>query len=88
MPALYAGAVHEWLEAARDRLAAASGADSAAFTLTQEEIDDILELARVAAHESGERVNAPLVSYLVGLARGTSDVDLGPLVDAVVGKKI
>lgn len=69
-------------------MAAASGADASALTLTQDEVDDILELARVAAHESGERINAPLVSYLVGLARGSRGGDLGPLVDAVVGKKI
>jgi hypothetical protein len=29
-----------------------------------------LELARIAAHESGARTNAPLLSYLAGLAVG------------------
>ena len=80
--------MHEWLEAARERLAAASGADLQTLALTQEDVDDILELARVAAHESGERINAPLVSYLVGLARGGRGGDLGELVDAVVAKKL
>ena len=80
--------MHEWLEAAGDRLAAASGADASALTLTQDDVDDILELARVAAHESGERINAPLVSYLVGLVRGSRGGELAALVDAVVGKKI
>jgi hypothetical protein len=27
-----------------------------------------LDLARIAAHTSGERTNAPLLSYLAGLA--------------------
>jgi len=27
-----------------------------------------LDLARIAAHASGERTNAPLLSYLAGLA--------------------
>lgn len=80
--------MHEWLEAARDRLASASGADAAALTLSEDDIAEILELARVAAHESGERINAPLVSYLVGLARGSRGGDLTDLVDAIVGKRL
>ena len=91
MAAFVAGSVdrmHEWLEAARDRLAVTSGAEPADLTLTQDDIDEILELARVAAHESGERINAPLVSYLVGLVRGSRGGELAALVDAVVGKKI
>jgi hypothetical protein len=28
----------------------------------------LLELARIAAHESGERTNAPLLCYLIGRA--------------------
>jgi Domain of unknown function (DUF6457) len=79
--------VHEWLQSAVDRLAAEAGADAAELGLTQEEIDELLELARVAAHESGERINAPLISYLVGLARGRHGGDLAELVDAVVGKR-
>ena len=35
---------------------------------------ELLDLARIAAHESGERTNAPLLCYLLGLAaaRGRS----------------
>ena len=76
----------EWLTAARDRVAAAAGLDPSSLELTQEEVDEILELARVAAHESGERINAPLLCYLVGLARGRTGADLTALVDATVGK--
>ena len=35
----------------------------------------ILELARVAAHESGDRRNAPLLCYLVGRAQGDRPLD-------------
>ena len=43
-------------------------------------------LARVAAHESGDRTNAPLVCYLVGMARAQGDGRaLSELVDAAVG---
>jgi Domain of unknown function (DUF6457) len=80
--------VDGWLSAARDRLAQASGEDPAGLDLSQADVDEILELARVAAHESGERTNAPLVCYLVGLARGRRGGDLSDIVDAVIGKRI
>jgi Domain of unknown function (DUF6457) len=74
-----------WLEEARLRLAETVGDDRAGYDLTETEADELLELARVAAHESGERTNAPLVCYLVGLAHGRRGGDLGELVDAAVG---
>ena len=79
--------MHEWLEAASGRLAAESGAPAGELTLDQGQIDELLELARVAAHESGERINAPLVCYLVGLAHGKHGGSLDDLVDAVIGKQ-
>ncbi len=80
--------MHEWLVEASRRLAAEVGDAPGDYALTQADVDDILELARVAAHESGERINAPLLSYLVGLARGRHAADLAKLVDAAVGKRI
>ena len=80
--------MHEWLVRAVERLADETGATTDELALTQAEIDEILELARVAAHESGERINAPLVSYLVGLARGRHGGDLAEAIDAVVGKRV
>ena len=74
-----------WLEDARAKLADAVGEDPSAYDLSRAEMDDLLELARVAAHESGERTNAPLLCYLVGLARGRHDRELADLVDATVG---
>jgi hypothetical protein len=76
----------EWLTAARDRIARAAALDPPSLDLSQDEVDEILELARVAAHESGERINAPLLCYLVGLAQARSDANLADLVDAAVGK--
>jgi hypothetical protein len=78
--------VDDWLRQARDRLAAAAGEDPASLDLTQEEIDELLELARVAAHESGERINAPLLCYLVGLVHARRGGELADHVDAAVGK--
>ena len=77
--------MHGWLEEARGRLAAEAGADASELGLSPEETDRLLELARVAAHESGERTNAPLLCYLVGLAHGRHGGSLADLVDAAEG---
>lgn len=53
--------MHEWLERAAARLDVGD--------LTAEDQHALLDLARVAAHASGDRRNAPLVTYLVGMAR-------------------
>lgn len=78
--------MHEWLEQARDRVAEAVGTTPEALDLTAAEVDELLELARIAAHESGERINAPLLCYLVGLARGRHGGDLTDLAAAAGAK--
>jgi hypothetical protein len=70
-----------WLTQAREALAAEAGTDPATLELTDAEVDTLLDLARIAAHESGERTNAPLLCYLVGRARGSRTLD--QLADAV-----
>ena len=74
-----------WLDDARAKLAGAVGEDPAAYGLTQAQADELLDLARIAAHDSGERTSAPLLCYLVGLAHGRHGGDLSDLVDATVG---
>ena len=74
-----------WLEEARGKLAEAVGEEPEGYDLTRAQMDELLELARIAAHESGERTNAPLLCYLVGLARGRHGRELADLVDATVG---
>lgn len=76
----------DWLTSARDRLAEAAGESPDELELSQADTDELLELARIAAHESGERINAPLLCYLVGVARGRKGGELAALVDATVGK--
>jgi len=61
--------VNEWLSTCADALAKRSGVDRAALELTDQEIESLLELAGHAAHARGARTNAPLLCYLVGLAR-------------------
>ncbi|HEX6490093.1 MAG TPA: DUF6457 domain-containing protein [Gaiellaceae bacterium] len=65
----------EWLGQARDALAQASGLSAAELELADEDAAALLELARVAAHESGERTNAPLLCYLVGRAQAGASLD-------------
>lgn len=69
----------DWLKQQADALAGASGVDPAALELSDADAATLLELAKVAAHESGERTNAPLLCYLLGLARsgGRSLDELG-----------
>jgi hypothetical protein len=61
--------VNEWISARADALAAGTGVDRNALELSPEEIDRLLELAGLAAHDSGARTNAPLLCYMLGRVR-------------------
>jgi hypothetical protein len=74
--------MNDWLAARADELAAAGGVERATLELADEDVDALLELARVAAHESGDRRNAPLLCYLVGAARANG-ASIADLVEAV-----
>ena len=64
-----------WLAQARDALAAETAVDPAELELSDADADTLLDLARIAAHVSGERTNAPLICYLVGRAQGPQTLD-------------
>ena len=66
----------DWLEQARHDLARAVGDEPVSYELSAEDVGALLELAHVAAHDSGERTNAPVTTYLLGLARGRQAVVL------------
>jgi hypothetical protein len=57
--------MNEWLSRQADALGVPGLSDADAKTL--------LDLARIAAHESGDRTNAPLLCYLLGRAGGELD---------------
>ena len=71
-----------WLTDARDAVAAAAGVPASELDIPDEDVATLLDLARIAAHDSGERTNAPLLCYLVGRAQ-REGVDLDTLADAV-----
>jgi hypothetical protein len=73
--------VDAWLLEARDALARAAGVAPEELELDEEQTRTLLDLARLAAHDSGERTNAPLLCYLVGRAQGGADLET--LADAV-----
>jgi len=52
----------------------AAAATSVEPELSDEEADALLEIARIAAHTSGDRRNAPLLCYLIGRGRGDQSV--------------
>ena len=74
-----------WLSTARNAIARAAGIEPSQLELSDAETRTLLDLARIAAHVSGERTNAPLLCYLVGRAQGPST--LAELADAVPRSK-
>ena len=72
----------EWLGAAADALAREAGVPRGQLELDADAVRTLLDVARVAAHESGARTNAPLVCYLLGLSAGAAK-DVHRLADAV-----
>ena len=54
----------EWLQRAGSEL----GID---VDLSDEEMDALLKIARIAAHTSDDRRNAPLLTYLIGRANAS-----------------
>jgi Domain of unknown function (DUF6457) len=76
MPRLCWPAMDDWLK----RVAAAIGNSE---EISGADADALLEIARIAAHQSGDRRNAPLLAYLVGRSRGARS--LAELLEAVEG---
>jgi len=74
-------ALDSWLTRARDAVADAAGLAPTELDLDQAAVDSLLDLARIAAHESGDRRNAPLLCYLVGKAE--QGIDLESLATAI-----
>jgi uncharacterized protein DUF6457 len=67
--------VDPWLQAACDKI-------GPELELSAADVRTLLDLARVAAHDSGERTNAPLLCYVLGVAVGRG-AELRELADAL-----
>jgi hypothetical protein len=57
-----------WISEVTARIADASGLDATALALDAAEAETLLRLAAFAAHESGDRTNAPLLCHVLGRA--------------------
>ncbi|MGH3001743.1 MAG: DUF6457 domain-containing protein [Gaiellaceae bacterium] len=57
-----------WLRTVSDAI----GGDA---ELTDEDTQTLLKIAKIAAHQSGDRTNAPLLCYLVGRLQGDRSLD-------------
>jgi hypothetical protein len=72
-----------WLSSAVDVLASSAGVPRESLDLSDADVERLLDLARIAARESGERMNAPLVCYLVGRSVAASGKTLEDVAAAV-----
>ena len=75
--------VDAWLTTARDALASASGVPADELEVDASTGTTLLDLARLAAHESGDRRNAPLLAFLVGRASAAGPAGVEELAAAV-----
>jgi hypothetical protein len=71
-----------WLAAVREELERETGVELA---LSRTEIDELLRVAAFAAHESGVKLNAPLLCYLVGRAAAATGRPVEELAAAIRG---
>lgn len=78
----------EWLEKVSAQVASAAGASPASLAVSESEARALLEIARIAAHTSGARTNAPLLCYVLGLtgARGAALDELVGVVSEAAGE--
>jgi hypothetical protein len=74
--------VDEWLTRARDAIADAAGVPRGELEVEDDTTTTLLDLARVAAHDGGDRRNAPIVTYLAGRAAERGG-DLGAIAAAI-----
>jgi hypothetical protein len=57
-----------WISEVTARIADVSGLDASALAVDPGEAETLLRLAGFAAHDSGERTNAPLLCHVLGRA--------------------
>lgn len=74
--------MNDWMQDVTDSLAQRTGLDPSLFVLSSDDQRTILDVARIAAHASGARINAPLLCYVLGVAsaQGASLAVTAPVV--------
>jgi hypothetical protein len=59
-----------WLTDITERIADATALDARDLELSPDQIRELLDVARLASHESEERINAPLLCFVLGMIHG------------------
>ena len=74
-----------WISDLTTRIADATGIRAEALTVDADDTDLLLRLAAIAAHESGDRTNAPILCHVLGraVALGAPIDDLANIVEGV-----
>jgi hypothetical protein len=72
----------DWIDEMTHELAEAAGLQPSELKLPEAVKSEILDLARIASHSSGDRINAPLLCYAIGIAVGRG-AELGSLARVV-----
>lgn len=72
-----------WISEMTTRIADATGITPGTLVVDPDDADTLLRLAGIAAHESGERTNAPLLCHVLGraVALGAQLDDLANVVE-------
>jgi hypothetical protein len=76
-----------WISDMTSRIAVSSGIDASVLAIDAADAEELLRLAGVAAHTSGDRTNAPLLCHVLGraVARGAPLDSLARVVDDAAG---
>jgi hypothetical protein len=72
-----------WISQTTSRIADATGIEPSVLAVDAADAATVLRLAAVAAHESGDRTNAPLLCHVLGraVARGVDLDDLARVIE-------
>ena len=76
-----------WIADMTSRIARSTGIDAGTLTIGADEAEELLRLAGVAAHTSGDRTNAPLLCHVLGraVALGAPLDSLARVIDGATG---
>lgn len=77
-----------WLDDVLGAISSAANVKEMEISLDAATRKEVLDLARIASHSSGDRINAPLLCYALGIAagRGASLEALGRAVREAAGE--
>ena len=78
----------DWYEETAEALVNVADLDPNELSLSDDLREELLDLARIASHQSGARINAPFLCYALGfaVAKGASLDDLARVIRQRAGE--